>query len=145
MTKTIKKTKAQNNLSEIQQFATKSSNDCRIIDKIEVGQCVRQGDVYITRIENFSKVGCTKAGQKLAPGDTPGSRHFVDAHVTTWQNENTGKVVRYEVGFTCKGLLLECDRSFKVTHPEHAHFYLPAGSYEVSYQVNTKEMARVLD
>ena len=146
MTKTIEQTKI--NISDIQAFASQASNDVRIIDKMETGQAVRQGDVYLRKIEGFNSKDYKETNErKLAPGNTPGSRHYIDSMsgVKIWTNSQTNNVVMNEAGITCLGPVIEATKSFKVTHPEHSHFYLPEGTYQVSYQVDPATMRRVLD
>ena len=146
MTKTIETKKI--NIADIQEFASQATNDVRIIDKIEVGQAVRQGDVYITRIESFVKKDYKPTSEtKLAPGNTPGSRHFIEqtSGIKVWASNKTENIVSNNSGFYCLGPVIEAATSFKVTHPEHAHFYLPEGTYQVSYQVDPATMRRVLD
>jgi len=146
MTKT--KQVNQISLSDIHQFAKEAKNDVRVIDKIEVGQAVRQGDVYVSKIADFDKKEYEISNDfKLAPGNTPGSRHYVDTSVKVWKrkNSNSDLVAKNEVGCICYGPVIEAEKSFKVTHPEHADFYMPAGVYQISYQVDPVQMRRVLD
>jgi hypothetical protein len=134
-------------LSDIFEYAEKANNEVRVIDKIEVNQAIRQGDVYLTRISTFSKDGLELTNDyKLAPGNTPGSRHFVEGNMMVWkQKSDDMNVVKNAVGCICYGPVIEAKESFKVTHPEHADFYMPPGNYQVSYQVDPVQMRRVLD
>jgi hypothetical protein len=90
-----------------------------------LGAMVRQGDVYIERVEEPA-VLAPYPGRQLAPGQAPGARHEVVGDATL---------------FTFLGMtdplvgpgILARDR-FEIVHPEHAAIRLPAGCYRVRYQ-----------
>ena len=112
--------------------------EIRDIKKIEVGQWAHQGDIAILKIEKMPTGKETKDRQ-LAPGATKGSRHCLADFV--------GVVVVPSEADELTGPAIEAEKSFLVTHPEHAHYRLPAGLYQVIYQRNLEkeEIARVRD
>lgn len=134
-------------LDAIQEFAARAFSETRIVDNIKVGQFVRQGDLYITRIEKVNKTGHkVTAERQLAPGTNQGSRHTVNGDVTVYARAGDNlNVDRNTRGFTVMGPQLSSETSFRVEHPQHAHFLLPPGDYQVSYQVDPNQMARVMD
>lgn len=125
---------------KIQKAAEKSLPKLRHIEEIEVGQAIRQGDIYVTRLERAPKRNGGVTGERqLAPGTSRGSRHCVAGKVTVYlPSEDDGRLT---------GPLVDAHDRFTVTHPEHAHFSLPAGFYRVTYQrdFNVREVSRVYD
>ena len=94
-----------------------------------VGDCIRQGDVYITLLDAVP-VGMQKAEKwnlQLAPGDTQGSRHVLDSRdgVTCYIHADASEF---------DGPVLVLEKQRELTHPEHGNWILPPGTYGVSYQ-----------
>ena len=108
---------------QIAEAAAKTSPSKRVIKKIEIGQSIRQGDIYLTRIDSVPN-GLTKtANTQLAVGKTQGSRHVVVGVKTIYAG--TGVLI---------GPVLVAEKRFTLTHPEHGHFSMPAGTYQTTYQ-----------
>lgn len=126
--------------------ATESTElqDTRFLDTIEVGEFARQGDLYIERIKTMPK-GCKLTTDKqLAPGTTQGSRHVVEG-AEVMRHPQQGQIERRGAKHYCYGPVIEAKDYATVTHPEHAHISIPAGIYQISYQVDTQQMRRVAD
>lgn len=125
-------------LGKIEQEAAVSSPECRVIKSIKIGDAVRQGDIYIRRVDpKHAKGGLLKTLQ-LAPGSNSGSRHCVEgAECYAGADEKINNAVR--------GPVIVAKDRFKVTHPEHAHFDLPKGTYQVTYQLDARTLQRVRD
>lgn len=115
----------------------------RFPEAASVGDCVRQGDVYITLLGGLP-AGCelqTKWSRQLAPGTSHGSRHVLDSRkgVECYHLPRASE-------FDGPVLLLAEER--EVTHPEHGHWILPPGCYGITYQRTQDaldEQRRVLD
>jgi len=119
--------------------------EARVIDSIEVGQFVRQGDVYIQRIAKADNWKAT-LNRQLAPGTTLGSRHTVDSSVTVLANPRGARVERLgNDRARCLGPQLISESRFTVSHPEHADMSLPGGCYQIMFQVDSQSMQRVKD
>lgn len=140
-------------INEVSQ-AAKPRQEMRVINEIRPGQMIRQGDIYLIcingmkEIKVFNDVNVTiaeytkslktnKKQHQLVPGSTMGSRHMVDSKVMMSINPTNKS--------TLIGPVLRSTESFVVTHPEHAHFHMPAGDYLVCYQLNDKTKERVKD
>lgn len=131
--------------TQIEQFATtKAKNDVRIINvkkDMPIGKCVRQGDIYVRRIEPLtdrSKYAEFKDNQ-LAPGNTQGSRHIVAGNV---------KLVKATDANMFTGPVIEATDEFIIQHPEHAHFKFEncdGACFAVSYQLDFQTRERVRD
>ena len=120
----------------IEAFAPKA--DIRFIEVLAPGEAIRQGDLYLISIPPYANPGKGSGTRQLAPGETQGSRHIVEGDVdvitVTTKDPLIGPVVVGKSRFT-------------LTHPEHAHFSMPAGCYQVRYQRDyaAEEVARMRD
>lgn len=124
----------------VEKAATEPNRDLRMIEKIEIDQVVRQGDIYVQRIRKADVPKTAPYGTtQLAPGNTQGSRHIVKGSVDLRAPEKGADAL--------KGPYILAKERFEVTHPEHAHFSLPPGTYRVTYQRDfaQEEIARVMD
>lgn len=139
-TKTMTAVESFNRVKESAE-AIKCDQPQRFPEAASVGDCWRQGDVYLTRLGEVPH-GCRKIDQpeaQLAPGTTQGSRHVLDSldGVTLYELDNATPL---------DGPVLEttCERT--VTHPEHGDLVLPPGVYGVTYQrAYADELRRVAD
>lgn len=134
---------------QINDFAQNPLGEVRVIDKIEVNQWVRQGDVYLVRLDDnvdLSEYSHTQ-NRQIALGNTEGARHMVYDTVEVFKNKSKeyGEVKQNGIGFQSFGPILRSATQFSVCHPEHADISLPSGTYQVLYQVDMKTMQRVLD
>jgi hypothetical protein len=123
----------------IQERASKTLVRDINIETIAVNQWVRQGDIYIRRIEKITGEKRLSFRQ-LAPGTSKGSRHIVSEKPTIFEGY-TGK----DIPDLQKGPQIESKERFEVTHPEHANYSLPSGCYQVTYQTDFVRQTRVRD
>lgn len=117
------------------------------LSNIEVGDEHRQGDLRIIRLpDNYVGKNPSrftrefKPSRQLAPGATQGSRHELDGL-------DGIKVYRLQDATEVDGPVIESDRPFNITHPEHGHaINIPAGCYAFPGQrAYADELRRVLD
>ena len=100
---------------------------------------IRQGDIYITRLDELP-VGLKPAKtNQLAPGSTQGSRHVVRA--------DAGVVVYERKGDALTGPVISAPEGFRIDHPEHGDIAIECGGvYGVNYQrAHAEELRRVAD
>ncbi len=117
---------AQEAQRKIVDAARKSKHALRVIKRINEGEAVRQGDIYVTRLKTLPGHGNELAARQLAPGASRGSRHCAEGEV---------KIYAPPAGATpLTGPFIVATEGFRITHPEHAHFEMPAGVYQVTYQ-----------
>jgi hypothetical protein len=121
----------------------KANNEVRVIseDAMTVGKTIRQGDIYLTRIgaapKGLTPYPANESGYQLAPGSTKGSRHCVSkTNVEAFTQEKPGII---------DGPIVVAKDRFSLTHPEHAWFDLPAGTYKVTYQLDFVRQQRSKD
>jgi hypothetical protein len=104
------------------------------------GDWVRQGDIKITFMAGVPD-GATPGKQEaqLAPGTTKGSRHILDSleGVTCYD---------HPVKDVLQGPVLQLSQERTVTHPDHGHWVLPPGTFNITYQrAYAEERRRVND
>jgi hypothetical protein len=131
-----------NNINTIvRQIETQSdshTSDLRFIRDIQINEVIRQGDVYIQRVDNDYPKGDIIENWQLAPGTSKGSRHIVEAgdHVTIHTLESNDIL---------HGPVIVARERWTVTHPEHADCSIPSGTYRVGYQLDLRTRKRVVD
>lgn len=124
--------------------ASVESLDASKTDRVgspSLGDVVRQGDLYLQCIEDLPK-GTPTTNRQLVPGNTQGSRHVLEGDV-----EIVNGVSRSDINQVLLGPAFKCNSDVTVTHPEHGHRVLPAGTtwqcvYQQSY---AEEVRRVQD
>lgn len=131
-------------VSEVVNYAKSPLKEIRVVEDIAIGQWVRQGDVYMECIQSPSGWKET-SNRQLAIGTTNGSRHTVFDNVTVLKNPENGVVKKTSTGAICMGPQVVNEERFTVSHPEHADMSLPAGCYQVRFQVDARSYQRVQD
>ena len=126
--------------NKVKENATITKKKKIVIEHIGINKYIRQGDIYIRRIEKIT--GTKKINNRqLATGSTKGSRHMVDDSVELFDGfiflKNSPKFIF--------GPQIKAKKCFLITHPEHADFILPAGNYQVSYQGDWIRQEKVRD
>jgi len=136
-------TKAVEKLGE-SVASSKKMIQVRDCSGLGIGQVARQGDVYIQRVKSLKKIRKIE-NRQLAPGITAGSRHVVcdDPAVRVYQTDPTISDRQSSIQV---GPGVESPVEWSVTHPKHGwHTKLPAGCYQIWYQIDRKTMERVRD
>lgn len=128
-------------LETIQQECMSPERSVRFVRTIEVGQAaVRQGDIYLWRIESVP-AGATKRpahDRQIALGASVGSRHCIDAGAEVYD-------LPERMRHALLGPVLRLQGRTVGTHPEHAHYSLPPGIYQVGYQLDPRTRQAVRD
>ena len=144
MTKTMTAAQA---LERIQ--TAKPDPEVRVARRMEIGQAIHQGDVYLTRVADDHGHGKVLGTRQVAVGTTIGSRHVVEGDgVEVFQGTAYPEGFKVPEGIEPSALLGPLVRAIKglvLTHPEHAHHRLPAGCYQVTFPADLVRMAQVLD
>jgi hypothetical protein len=120
----------------------KAVAEIRVIPTMEVGQVVRQGDIYIHRVKDDFAHGFETGTRQLALGETVGSRHVAEEPALVFRGV---RVPEWCDRDTLLGPCLMAKKRFKVVHPEHAHVDLPAGTYQVTHQMDARTKKAVID
>lgn len=105
-----------------------------------IGDVVRQGDLYLVCLESLPPG--VKHQRQLAPGTSQGSRHVAEGECAVYLPKEPVVVARIiakaagaDVPVELIGPMVECLGETTITHPEHGHRILPAGTaWAVVYQ-----------
>jgi len=127
-------------LEQVQQHAESIKNDSEhTIPVMDPGDCWCQGDVglvFLGENADFSNLSLiwdeehrAEMNCQLAPGNTQGSRHCVDA-----ESMKTVFFYRSSTGTELDGPRIDAPKGLRVNHPEHGDVILPPGKYAVIYQ-----------
>lgn len=129
-------------MQQIEKQAASHKNDDRFAHVVQIGEIIRQGDIYIERVEESETRGKATKEVQLAPGTSKGSRHIL-------RELGAGTVSVFESGISdpLAGPVVCATERFEVTHPEHPNFSIPSGTYKITYQRDyaMEERARVRD
>lgn len=120
----------------------KAVAEMRVVEAIAVGKVVRQGDIYIHRVNDDHVRGAQTEGRQLAMGQSTGSRHVAEAPAQVFEGIKAPEWCAFRIFL---GPVIEAKDRFVVTHPEHAHVSLPAGVYQVTHQMDARTGKRVVD
>ncbi len=127
------------------QASARSMPEVRVISQMEIGQVVRQGDIYIERVAAIEGKGKAVKSRQLAPGTTKGSRHIVaeSEAVTLWESKPS---LKGKAAFQI-GAAIQAKGPVTITHPEHAWIKLDCGNadYQVFFQADYARKARAED
>jgi hypothetical protein len=123
----------------------------RTKETCEIGKGIRQGDLYIIRIndvgptkikgleEAVNPANCTSlGGDQLAMGTTMGSRHTIrEGQASFWTDPRNANPVF--------GGCVKSAGRWDLEHPEHDDWNMPEGTYGVFYQLDWQTKQRVRD
>lgn len=127
-----------------------ADENLRITRRIEIGHAIQQGDVYLHRVEPAHPKG-KQIGQglvQIALGTGNGARHMAEGEILAFEGKQLPEWVKAPMdvpGQEIMGLVIVAEETWKLTHPEHPHHRLPAGTYQTTYQYDPKTMRRVVD
>lgn len=135
--------------TEIEKIAKAvPDTDIRICRRIEVGRAVQQGDVYLHRVADNHPRGKELGTRQVALGTTVGARHVAEGKVAVYEGKQLPEWVTepdwLEPGALLGPVVVGLE-TWPLTHPEHPHHRLPAGTYQVTYQADYATRKRVVD
>jgi len=144
MTTTINRT-ASEVIEEILAHGIQHANDsAQRPVLIANGAPSAQGDINIWKVdslEDLPKVNESKPFFQLAPGNTRGSRHCLDA-----DSVKNAKFYTLQNPTVLQGGVWVNEEDTLVTHPEHGDQVLDPGTYFVTYQrQHAEELRRIAD
>ena len=128
-------------IEKVTLSAKNNNPDERFIKEIEIGKCVRQGDIYIHRVNDDHNCGDKAASSQLAKGTSKGSRHFAEAPAVVYESKTTPEWC----STTLLGPCVKSTSRFTVSHPEHANISLPGGTYQITHQMDARTLEKVRD
>lgn len=117
----------------------------RVINKIEIGQVIRQGDIYIIRVNDDHTIGDIVDNRQLVDGVSVGSRHvLVGDDISVYE----GKALPYffMTGFPVSYAFRIKTGAAVITHPEHDYIRIEVpGLYQVTQQMDARTKRAVID
>ena len=135
-------------ISSINDAATSSDSEQRVMRRFEVGKALHQGDVYLHMVADSHPRGGLWGSKQVAIGDTTGSRHVAEGDVEVYAGAALPDYFNIAGGVdpaAFLGPVVVARDTWCLAHPEHADHVLPAGVYQVSYQVDMLTRQRVAD
>ena len=127
-------------MEKVEKVKVYGLRDCR---NIEVGQVVRQGDVYIHCVPNNHPHGEKTNNHQLAKGITLGSRHFCDDKFEVF--EGTTLPDWMDRGHFLGPCIKTKANTSLISHPEHANVAVGCETYQITHQMDIRTMQRVKD
>lgn len=128
-------------LVAVEEGAEQNKSEVRLIESIDVGKAIRQGDIYIHRVPSEHAHGKIRQSRQLAIGTTKGSRHILEGAAQIFEGSKAPDWAKQAL----LGPFVEALERCIVTHPEHAHISIPAGTYQITHQLDARTMQRVRD
>lgn len=129
---------------------TKPDKAVRITRRIEIGSVLHQGDVYLHCVADDHPRGkqIGRDQTQIAVGTNAGARHVIEGKVRVFEGKklpDTVKVTNARIIPEILGPVVVVEEPASLTHPEHANHNIPAGTYQVHYQLDLRTMQRVAD
>ena len=144
--KTITAAAIDSALERLEASKELNTAEVREIKNFPIGKHVRQGDVYILRVADNAPRGKETFERQLAQGNTQGSRHMAVGTLKCFQpSTDRPAAMLSDARAYLPGPLVVATKEWSVTHPEHAHYKLPAGTYQIMHQLDPRTMQRVAD
>lgn len=123
--------------------------DTRVCRRIEPGVRVHQGDIYVHRVADDYPRAELWGSRQVAVGSTIGQRHVAEGPVEVFHSAGPADSLltsfNEQQRQACTGPVVVATDTWTLTHPEHAHHVLPAGTYVVTYQWSEALQRRVED
>lgn len=118
-------------------------------DNVKVGSVVRQGDVFYVRVP-IDHLRGDRQGNQVVTGETRGSRHTVDFPAICYVGKQQpqvrmgdGRLKRLTGAFL--GAFVEVPERAIAKHPEHGHYSLAPGFWQVVQQMDVRTRQRMQD
>ena len=125
---------------------TKADTEVRNLRRMEINSAIQQGDVYLHRVDVSHPRGDKLGTRQVAVGDNIGARHVVEGKISVFSGKKLPETFKsQEFKNELLGPVVVAEDKFTLGHPEHAHHCLPAGTYQVTYQLDYATKERVQD
>jgi hypothetical protein len=127
----VKTATIERDMKSIGEHAEKIRNDkTEKVSTMSIGDVVRQGDIYITRIASLPNSAKPINDRQLASGTTQGSRHVLKGgSLYSADASELAKLIKSASGATIPveliGPVFVPEADVTIEHPEHGHRILP--------------------
>ena len=124
--------------------------ETRVVEHLDIGQGVHQGDVYLLRVADDWPMGKLMGTRQVAVGTSIGSRHIAEGEtVEVFEGKKLPDFVtvpEWSEAAEILGPVVKAPHGLVLTHPEHAHHDIrQAGTYQVINQLDYATRRRVQD
>lgn len=140
-------------MNQIKQTAKKNqarhkSQKTRFVteDKISVGECFRQGDLYLFRVSDDHPVGEEIDRAQIADGVSIGARHILNGKFCVYRGTTppagyNGVHARVGIGYA-----FDVEETTVLGHPEHDNYVFKfPGRWQVVHQIDLRTLKRAAD
>ncbi len=115
-------------------------------DKIAVGECFRQGDLYMFRVKDSHPVGEMVRRNQIADGVSIGARHILNGEFTVYEGALGELDISDIHAKVCVGYAFDASATTVLTHPEHDNYVFKFPSrWQVIHQVDLRTLRRAAD
>lgn len=139
-------------ITKIQEIAKKNqerpkAKKVRTVKGLKVGECYRQGDLYVFKVEDNHPVGKELKRRQLADGQSIGQRHTLAGDFKVYEGKKAPDGIedlqmRAGLGYAFDVL----SPGTMNVHPEHDNFrFEQCGRWQVMHQVDLRTLRRVAD
>ena len=141
-------------INQIKEIAKKnqsreSSQKTRFVteDKIKVGECFRQGDLYIWKVEINHPVGEEIVRNQLADGISLGARHVLNGDFKIYKGiKSPFNFSNVHIRAGALGYAFDASETTVLGHPEHDNFVFKSQCrWQVTHQIDSRTLQRVGD
>ena len=137
-------------VNQIQNIANENQKNLELrvvkVPELKTGECYRQGDLYVFKVDDNHPVGKELNRRQLADGQSIGQRHVLLGEFKVYEGIQAPQGIndlhaRAGLGYAFD-VLGECTNA----HPEHSHFqFQQCGRYQVMHQMDLQTLRRVAD
>ena len=137
-------------VNQIQNIANENQKNLELrvvkVPELKTGECYRQGDLYVFKVDDNHPIGKELNRRQLADGQSIGQRHVLLGEFKVYEgvkapNGINGLHAKAGLGYAFD-VLGECTNA----HPEHSHFqFQQCGRYQVMHQMDLQTLRRVAD
>jgi len=128
--------------------ARESSQKTRFItkDKIKIGECFRQGDLYVFRVADNHPIGNELKRNQIADGVSVGARHILNGDFKIYDGVKSPSGVRELNSRIGLGYCFDVKESTVLVHPEHDNYvFKTTGRFQVLHQTDLRTLRRAAD
>ena len=137
-------------VNQIQEVANNNQKNLELrvvkVPELKTGECYRQGDLYVFKVDDNHPVGKELDRRQLADGQSIGQRHVLLGEFKVYEGIKAPDGIsnlhaQAGLGYAFD-VLGECTNA----HPEHSHFqFQQCGRYQVMHQMDLQTLRRVAD
>ena len=115
-------------------------------DKIAIGECFRQGDLYVFRVANEHPVGEEIKRNQIADGVSVGARHILNGKFKVYHGVKKPNCLNEIHARISIGYVFDVKETTVLGHPEHDNYVFKfPGRFQVVHQLDLRTLQRASD